>query len=153
AIDFPIGAPGLFRVATFPFENVCGVEPALQMSAAEFAFFVFFVAGALAGLLDFYFVARKLRHVPVMVVERFARHAVLRHRHKLFYREEDAVAAIGFHSFAFDVKSGSQDSAMLHSFLRHNAPRERTAASILRRSGRAKIMSRKASICGAKSPP
>jgi len=52
AIDFGFGSPGFFHVPAFLFENVGSVEPALKMSAAEFSFFVFLVAGTLAGLLE-----------------------------------------------------------------------------------------------------
>jgi len=62
AIDFGIAAPGFFRVAAGLFQHIGGVEPALQMAAARFAFFVFFVAGALPRLLDFDFMMRELRH-------------------------------------------------------------------------------------------
>jgi hypothetical protein len=61
AINFGVRPPGFFHVTTGLFEHVDPVRPALQMAAAEFAFFILLVAGALPGLLDLYFVTRKLR--------------------------------------------------------------------------------------------
>ena len=60
AIDFGIRSPGLLGIATGLLDHVRGVEPALQVSAAEFALGVFLVAGTLARLLDLHFVMRKL---------------------------------------------------------------------------------------------
>src|ERR1700758_751293 len=60
AIDLRIATPGFFDAAAFLLERIGGVEPALQMAAAELAFLVFFVAGALARLLDFDFMVGKL---------------------------------------------------------------------------------------------
>src|SRR6266853_7026929 len=62
AINFGVRSPGFRHITAFLFEHVGGVEPALQMSAAELALFVFLVAGTLSRLLDLYFVVRKLRN-------------------------------------------------------------------------------------------
>ncbi len=59
AIDFGVSSPGFFCVAASLFDHVGGVEPALQVSTAEFAFGVFLVAGALSRLLEFDFVMRE----------------------------------------------------------------------------------------------
>src|SRR6202007_3217158 len=59
-IDLRIGSPGLFDAAALLLDSVGGVEPTLQMTAAELAFLVLLVAGALARLLDFDFMVRKL---------------------------------------------------------------------------------------------
>src|SRR5690349_23174474 len=61
AINLRIRPPGLFGVTAGLLEHIRGVEPALQMSAAELALGVFLVTGALPWLLDFYFVMRELR--------------------------------------------------------------------------------------------
>src|SRR5450755_606433 len=61
AIDFGIRSPRFLDAAALPFDDIGGVEPALQMSAAEFALFVLLIAGALAGFLDLYFMVGKLR--------------------------------------------------------------------------------------------
>lgn len=61
AIHFGVRTPGFFRVAAGMLDYVLRVEPAFQVAAAEFAFFVFFVAGTLSGLLNFDFMMRKLR--------------------------------------------------------------------------------------------
>ena len=53
AINFRIRPPGLFGIAASLLEHIRGVEPALQMSAAEFALGVFLVTGTLPRLLDF----------------------------------------------------------------------------------------------------
>ena len=60
AIDFGIRSPGLLGIATGLLDDVSAVEPALQVSAAEFALGVFLVAGTLARLLDLHFVMGKL---------------------------------------------------------------------------------------------
>jgi len=60
AIDFRITTPGLLYVTTRLFEDVGYIKPALQMSAALLSLGVFFIAGALPWLLNFYFVMRKL---------------------------------------------------------------------------------------------
>lgn len=61
SIYLRVRSPGFFRVAAGLLDHVGGIKPALQMSAAEFAFGVFFVAGTLSRLLDFHFVMGKLR--------------------------------------------------------------------------------------------
>src|SRR5215467_1054375 len=61
AIDFPVWAPGFLDVPALPLEHIGGVEPALQVPAAELALFVFFIAGTLARLLDLDFVVGELR--------------------------------------------------------------------------------------------
>jgi hypothetical protein len=61
AIDFRIRSPGLFGITASLLEHIRGVEPALQMSAAELALGVSLVTGALPWLLDFYFVMWELR--------------------------------------------------------------------------------------------
>src|SRR5207237_10931181 len=47
AIDLRIRTEGLFYIAAGLFLHVGGVEPALQMSGADFTFCIFFVSGAL----------------------------------------------------------------------------------------------------------
>ena len=59
-IDFRIATPSLLYVATRLFEDVGRIEPALEVSAAQLALGVFFVAGALTRLFNFYFVMGKL---------------------------------------------------------------------------------------------
>src|SRR5947209_4237692 len=49
AINFGVFAPRLLHVAAVLFFDIAGVKPALQVTAAELAFGVFFVAGALSG--------------------------------------------------------------------------------------------------------
>ena len=61
AVNLGVWAPGFFSIAAGLLDYVLAVEPALQMAAAKFTFFVFLVAGALSGLLDFDFMMRKLR--------------------------------------------------------------------------------------------
>src|ERR1022692_499091 len=60
AVDLGIRPPGLFRVAAGLLDHILRVEPAFQMAAAEFALFVFLVAGALTGLLDLDLMVGKL---------------------------------------------------------------------------------------------
>src|SRR6202167_2948551 len=60
AVDLGVRPPRFFHVAASLLDHILGIEPALQVSAAELAFFVFLVAGALPGLLNFDFVMRKL---------------------------------------------------------------------------------------------
>ena len=52
AVDFGVFAPGFLCVATGLLNHVRSVEPTLQMSAAELAFLVLLVAGALSRFLD-----------------------------------------------------------------------------------------------------
>ena len=61
AVHFGVGSPSLFGVATGLLNDIGGVEPTLQMATAEFAFFVFLVAGALSGLFDLDLMMGKLR--------------------------------------------------------------------------------------------
>src|SRR5580658_420262 len=60
AVDLGVRSPGFFGVAAGLLDDVGRVEPAFQMAAAELAFFVFLVTGALPGLFDFDFMMRKL---------------------------------------------------------------------------------------------
>jgi hypothetical protein len=60
AINLRIATPRFFDAAAFLLERIGGVKPALQMATAKLAFLVFFVAGALARLLDFDFMVGKL---------------------------------------------------------------------------------------------
>ena len=62
-IDFPVGSPGFLDASTFLFEHVGRIKSALQVSAAEFALFVCFVAGALTRFLDLDLVVGKLRYL------------------------------------------------------------------------------------------
>src|ERR1039457_3354186 len=62
AIHFGVRSPRFLHAAALLLKHIGGVEPAFQMSAAELAFFVFLVAGALARFLDLDFVIRKLRN-------------------------------------------------------------------------------------------
>ncbi len=71
-IDFCVASPRLFHIPTLPLDQVRQVEPALQMSAAGLALFVFFIAGALPRRFYFHFVARKLRGSCRVGYRRFA---------------------------------------------------------------------------------
>src|ERR1022692_3890338 len=62
-IDLHLIAKGLPNVAAGLLQHVSQVEPALQMSAAELAFFVGLVAGALELLLVLELVLGELRRV------------------------------------------------------------------------------------------
>jgi len=61
AVDFRIPSPGFFGVAAGLLDHVSPVGPALQMAAAELAFLVLLVAGALPVLFDLDLVMGKLR--------------------------------------------------------------------------------------------
>src|ERR1700757_2572633 len=50
AVNFGAGSPRFFGIAARLLEDVRGIEPALQMAAAELSLFVLLVAGALPGL-------------------------------------------------------------------------------------------------------
>src|SRR4029077_5328100 len=63
AIHFCLRPQGLLHVATLALDCVGPVGPELQMTAAEFALLIFFVAGALPRLLDLDFVVGKLRNI------------------------------------------------------------------------------------------
>ena len=52
AVDFGIRPPGFFSVAARLLDYIFGVEPAFQMTAAELAFLILLVAGALPRLFD-----------------------------------------------------------------------------------------------------
>lgn len=60
AVDLRVWPPGFFGIAAGLFDYVLAVEPALQMTAAKLALFVFLVTGALSSLLGFDFVMREL---------------------------------------------------------------------------------------------
>src|SRR5712671_5992707 len=70
-INFPVGPPCLLNAAALLLEHVGGVEPALQVSAAEFALVVCFVAGALTRLLDLDLMVGKLRNFPSLCAGEF----------------------------------------------------------------------------------
>jgi hypothetical protein len=59
-IYFSVRSPGLFYIAASLLHDVTSVGPALQMPAAELAFGVFLIAGALSLLFDFHFVMGEL---------------------------------------------------------------------------------------------
>jgi ABC-type multidrug transport system fused ATPase/permease subunit len=61
AVDFGVCTPGFFGIAAGLLDYVLAVEPALQMTAAKFSFFVLLVTRTLPSLLDFDFMMRKLR--------------------------------------------------------------------------------------------
>jgi hypothetical protein len=63
AVDFGLGSPRFLHVAALTLDRVGHIRPELQVAAAEFSFFVFLVAGALPGLLDFNLVVRELLHI------------------------------------------------------------------------------------------
>jgi len=63
AIDLSLFTPGFFHISTSLLKNVIHVKPALEMSAAKLAFFIFLITGTLIELLDLYFVLRKLRNL------------------------------------------------------------------------------------------
>jgi hypothetical protein len=60
-VNLGVFSPRFFRIATSPLHHVGGIEPALQMTAASFAFIIFLVAGALPILLYLHLVIRELR--------------------------------------------------------------------------------------------
>src|SRR5438034_2156873 len=60
AVHFRILSPSLRHIAARLFDGVGHVIPAFEMSAAEFAFGIQLIAGALSRFLDFDFVMRKL---------------------------------------------------------------------------------------------
>ena len=60
AVHFSILSPSLRHVAARLFDRVGHVIPAFEMSAAEFAFGIQLIAGALSRFLDFDFVMGKL---------------------------------------------------------------------------------------------
>jgi hypothetical protein len=60
-VDLGIRSPGLFNIPTSLLHHVSPVRPPLQVAAAEFSLFIFFVAGTLSRLLDFDFMVGKLR--------------------------------------------------------------------------------------------
>src|SRR6266853_6097818 len=60
-VDLGIRTPGFFRIAASLFDDILGIEPALQMPTTEFALLVFLVTRALPSLLDLHLVMRKLR--------------------------------------------------------------------------------------------
>ena len=86
-VDFGVLAPGFFRVATGLLNHIRSVEPALQMSAAELAFLVLLVAGALSRLLNLDLVMRKLRRSLPVRSGHFAR------RQRTYPRSRGARAA------------------------------------------------------------
>lgn len=61
AVHFGIRSPGFFGVTARLLDDIRAIEPAFQVSAARFAFFVFLVASALPCLLDLHFMMRELR--------------------------------------------------------------------------------------------
>ena len=63
AIDLSLRSPGFFSIAAGLLDYVLAVEPALQMAAAEFSFFVLLVAGALPCLLDLDLMVGELRNI------------------------------------------------------------------------------------------
>jgi len=73
AVYLGVFAPSFLCVATGLFDHIRGVEPALQMSAAELPFFVLLVAGTLSRLLNLDLVMRKLRRSLCVRSGHFAR--------------------------------------------------------------------------------
>jgi hypothetical protein len=61
AVDLGVGSPRFFRVAAGLLDDVAGIKPALQMTAAEFSLFVLLIARTLPGFFGFDFMMRKLR--------------------------------------------------------------------------------------------
>src|SRR5437870_3074139 len=59
-IDFCDRPPCLLGISTSLLKDIFRVIPALEMTAAELSFWIFFIAGALPWLFDFYFVMREL---------------------------------------------------------------------------------------------
>lgn len=72
AIHFGMRSPGLLDIAALALDGVLRVRPKLQVTAAEFPFGVFLVAGALSRLLDLHFVVGKLRNVACIGSHCFA---------------------------------------------------------------------------------
>src|SRR6266516_6421756 len=62
-IDFRVRPVGLLDVAALSLDHVSLVRPKLQVPAAELAFLVFLVAGALPSLLDLDLVVGKLWNI------------------------------------------------------------------------------------------
>ena len=60
SINFSVRSPGLLGITAGLLHHIGAVEPSLQMSAAELAFGIFLVTGALSDFLSFHFVMRKL---------------------------------------------------------------------------------------------
>jgi len=60
AVNLDVPTPGFLDAAALLLHRVGGIEPALQMAAAEFPLVVFLVAGSLARLLDLDLVVGKL---------------------------------------------------------------------------------------------
>ena len=87
AVDLGVFAPSFLCVATGLFDHIRGVEPALQMSAAELPFFVLLVAGTLSRLLNLDLVMRKLRRSLCARSGHFAR------RQRTYPRSRGASAA------------------------------------------------------------
>src|SRR3981081_1072666 len=61
AVDLCIRTPGLLRVPASLLQYVNGIDPPLQVPAAELSLLVFLVTGTLSRLLDLDLVMRKLR--------------------------------------------------------------------------------------------
>jgi hypothetical protein len=61
AVNFGVRPPGFFNVAAGLLDHVSSVGPAFQMAAAELAFLVLLVAGALPVLFDLDLMMGKLR--------------------------------------------------------------------------------------------
>ena len=79
-VDFGVFAPGFLGVTTGLLNHVRSVEPTLQMSAAELAFLVLLVAGALSRFLDLDLVMRTLRSRLGVRGSYFARRQII-HSH------------------------------------------------------------------------
>src|SRR5581483_5497386 len=66
AINFGVRSPRLLDVAALLLQHVGHVIPAFQMAAAELAFRILLVAGALSGFLDFDLVIGKLLRYEIL---------------------------------------------------------------------------------------
>ena len=79
-VHLRIRPPGFFDATALPLKNVSGVKPAFEVSTADLAFVVLFIACTLTGLFYLNFVLRKLLNRVRCVV----RHLLGRHR-TIFY--------------------------------------------------------------------
>jgi len=63
AVNLCLLAPGLFHISTGLLKDIISVKPSLQVSAAELALLVLFIARTLVEFLDLYLVLGKLRNL------------------------------------------------------------------------------------------
>jgi hypothetical protein len=150
AVNLGIGAKRLLHIAAGFFHHVAGVEPVLQVSAAQLVLFVLLVAGTLPGLLHFDFVFGKLGKVRGLT--RFC--IRLRGCQGRVPRNNDLVTAILLEKSARKEASCCMRlENFSHSLRRHSAADDRTAPRTRANKPGANSQSVKASIWRAKSGP